>query len=811
MKELSAEQLRWRCDPEGLAFETTDDVPPLENMVGQERGVEALGFGLSLEAPGYNLFIAGPTGTGRTTTGKSQIERAARHRPAPPDWCYLHNFRDPYQPIAVPLPTGRGPELARDLEQFITTCQRAIPKAFEGEPYERRRATLLQNLQNQRDTLLKELRMVAEQLGFAIQLTPAGFVTVPLGPSGKPLSPEAFDLLPDERQADVRAKSEALHQKVDEALAVLRRLERETQEALRALDREAALFAVGPRLAGLRQKYADQPRLIEHLDAIQADLVEHLDDFRQPEGGPGGHAPSFERYRANALVTHTPADGAPVVFEPNPTYYNLLGRIDYRATFGAMYTDFTFIKPGALHRANGGFLILQARDLLLSPFAWDALKRSLRDGEVRVENLGEQFSAFPTAALKPEPIPLQVKVVLIGDLFTYMLLYRLDEDFRKLFKVKAHFSHDMERSDEAVQAYAAFISGQVQAHGLLPFDRAAVARVVEYGVRLAEDQGRLATRFNAVAELVVEASYWARQAGTERVQQAHVDRALAVQERRLDLYEQEIQRLIEQGTIAIDTQSAVVGQVNGLSVLDLGDYAFARPSRITARVGMGTDGVVNLEREAKLSGPTHSKGVLILSGYLLGQYGQERPLGLSARLAFEQTYSEVDGDSASSAELYALLSSLAELPLKQGIAVTGSINQRGEIQAVGSVTLKIEGFFAVCQAHGLSGEQGVIIPEANVRHLMLKPAVVEAVARGQFHVWAIRGVDEGIELLTGVPAGARQADGSYPEGTVHARVQARLAGFAARLAELSAQRALVAGQPNGRAADSAAPTEASEP
>ena len=580
-------------------------------------------------------------------------------------------------------------------------------------------------------------------------------------------------------------------------LHVVRRIEREAHEQVHALDREAVSFAVGHLLDALRTKYAQVHAVIEHLDGVQADLVAHLEEFRgtEPEPGPPTPMPPFagerayKRYGANVLVTNTPAAGAPVVLESNPTYYNLLGRVDYRAAVGAMHTDFQLIRPGALHRANGGYLVLQARDVLLSPFAWDALKRALRDGELRIENLGEQFSAFPTATLKPAPIALKVKVVLIGDLQTYMLLYGLDPDFQRLFKVKAQFGPYMDRSPETMLAYAAFVSGQVNAHGLLPFGSDAVARVIEHGARLAEHQARLATSFEAIDDLLVESDHVARGAGAELVQAPHVDAALAAREHRLNLLEEEVQREIEDGTIAIDTHTEVVGQVNGLSVLDLGDYAFGRPSRITARVGLGEEGVVDIEREVKLSGPTHSKGVLILTGYLLEQYARETPLAVSARLTFEQVYGEVDGDSASSAELYALLSALAGAPIRQGIAVTGSVNQRGEIQAVGGVVTKIEGFFAVCKSQGLDAQQGVIIPATNVQHLMLKQEVVDAVADGMFHVWAVRTVDEGIELLTGLQAGERLTDGNFRDGTLHARVQRRLGSLAERLVEFRRQTA----------------------
>jgi predicted ATP-dependent protease len=792
---LPAEALRWRCDPAQLGFETTDDVPPIDGMVGQARGVGAIAFGLGMACPGYNVYVAGPAGSGRTTTVRRQVEQAAAQRPAPPDWCYLHNFLDPYQPVALQLPPGRGPELARDVDELIAGCHREIPRVLESDQYQQKRAALLQSLDSQRQAYFQELRALAEQLGFSLEFTPSGIVSTPLLAPGRPVSPEAFELLPPEKQAELRAKSQQLERKVSEVMLGVHHLEREAHEQFYRLEREAVGFAVGHWFDGLRTKYVDQPRVVDHLNRVQADLLDHLAEFRgtAPPSESSTLLPRIsadDQYRVNVLVTRTPEGHAPVVFEPNPTYYNLVGRIDYRAGLAAMHTDFSLIKPGALHQANGGFLVLRARDLLGSPFAWDALKRALRHGEIRLENLGEQFSAFPTATLKPEPIPLQVKVVLVGDLTTFLLLYRLDEDFPELFKVKAQFGPAMDRSAESIRAYAAFVSQQVHAHGLLPFDQTAVARVIEHAARLVEHQARLATHFSAVADLVVEADHWARADGADRVEAAHVDRALAEQDQRSNLLEEEVQRLIDEGTIAIDTHAQVVGQVNGLAMADLGDYAFARPTRITARAGMGADGVVNIEREVELSGRTHSKGVLILSGYLLGQYAQTGPLALSARLAFEQTYDEVDGDSASSAELYALLSSLAGLPIRQGIAVTGSVNQRGEIQAVGGVTRKIEGYYAVCKAQGLDGRQGVLVPTTNARHLMLRQEVVDAVARGQFHVWAIRTVDEGIALLTGQPAGECRQDGAFPLGTVHDRVQQRLRSFATRLAAYGGRRPL---------------------
>jgi predicted ATP-dependent protease len=784
------EQLRWHCDPAALGFATTNDIPPLQGTMGQERGVEAVALGLALDTTGFHIYVAGPSGSGRATTVRSLVTSESARQPPAPDWCYLHNFSQPSQPICIQLPSGRGPQLAEDLDDLVADARREIPRVFEGEQYQERRAQIGRELVEQRSALFDEVRTLADRLGFTVELTETGVVTVPLLEPGKPLTEEGFRLLPDEQQVELRAKMLEITRKTDEMLLGVRRLQRESHERLHALDREVVGFAVGHLLDALRTKYWDVRPIIEHLDALQADLVAHLDEFRSTETEredtsflPIAADQSYDRYRANVLVTHTPSDGAPVVFEPNPTYYNLVGRVDFRASMAAMVTDFRLIRPGALHRANGGYLVLQARDVLLSPFAWDALKRALRDCELRIENLGEQFSAFPTATLKPEPIPLHIKVVLIGDLMTYSLLYQLDPDFPRLFKIKAQFGPDMPRTDESLRALAMFIRSQVDAHGLLPFGASAVARLIEHCARLSEDQERLATRFEAIADLLIESDLYARQSGAEQVDASHVDHALEAEEHRLNFFEDRLQREITNGTIDIDTHGHTIGQINGLSVFELGDYAFARPCRITARVGLGEGGIVDIQREAKLSGPTHSKGVLTLNGYLLSKYAQKTPLTVAARLTFEQTYGEVDGDSASSSELYALLSELADVPIHQGIAVTGSVDQSGNIQAVGAATTKIEGFFAVCQAQGLDGTQGVIIPAANVRHLMLKPKVADAVAAGQFHVWAVHTVDEGVELLTGIPAGERQTDGSYPDGSLHALVQQRLTGLATRLVE----------------------------
>ncbi len=803
---VAPEQLRRYVDPTQLPL-TTADVLSLEGTIGQPRAVDALAFGLEISSPGYNLFVAGPAGSGRERTVHDFLRQFAPTRPAPSDWVYVYNFAQSDRPNAIRLPQGRGRTFAADLDGFLEAAQRDIPRALESEDYARHRREALSELHERRDALFTQFQAFARDQGFAIEITPAGIVTVPVS-QGRPLADEEFRRLPAQRQQELERRSTVIQERIADTLRQVRQIQKEATERVRQLDRDVARFAVGPHLDDLREAYSDQPEVLTYLDQVQSDLPEHLDDFRSGESEvepqvflsrlPGlQREEHLARYRINIFVDNDGLQGAPVVVERNPTYYNLIGRIDYRATFGAMVTDFRQIKAGALQRANGGFLVLQVLDVLGAPFAWDALKRSLICGEVTIENLGEQYSALPTERLRPEPIPLDVKVILLGPPEVYYLLYQLDPDFQELFKVKADFTPDIDWTDEHQSLYAAFISRRVREGGLRHFDREAMARVIEYGAWLREDQRKLSSRLRDIADLVSEAHYWASKAGHDLVQAADVEQAIARRKYRSNLIEERTQELIDNGTIMIDTAGARGAQVNGVAVIDLGGYTFGKPSRITARVSPGRGSVQSIEREIKLSGPIHSKGFLILSGYLVGQYSQQYPLSLSATITFEQSYDEVEGDSASSTELYALLSALAGLPLRQGIAVTGSVNQHGEIQAVGGVTPKIEGFFAVCKAKGLTGEQGVIIPAANVPNLMLDEEVIDAVRAGQFHVWAVRTIDEGIELLTGRPAGQRDLDGQYPEGTVHRLVEDRLREYAERLRAFTTDHRAEAGRDHG--------------
>ena len=780
---LKPAELRRRLDPKSLPFATTAELEPLTGTIGQPRALDAIEFGIQIETRGYNLFVSGLPGSGRKTTVRDYVDRAAAARPAPDDWVYVHDFASPDRPAAIRLPAGRGGELQRGMAEFVRAARREIPRAFESEEYERRQRELLQDISRRRDELAAELKSFAHEREIAVEMTLVGVVSVPVV-NGEPLTKERFEKLPPERQQQIEQRGHEVQERTGTYARALHELEKEATERVRGLDREVALFALGPLLQELREHFAGHEKLLAWLDAVRDDVHDHLADFRDGEegggeaaailqlGGGGGRGSDFTRYEVNVFVGHPAPDGAPVVEEPNPTYYNLVGRVEYRATLGAMMTDFREVKPGALHRANGGFLIVEALDVLLHPFTWEGLKRALSGGEVRIENLAEEYSGVPMATLRPEPIPLDVKVILIGSPQLYHLLYQLDEDFRELFKVKVDFSPEMEWDDTSVGHYAAFVSRWVEAAGLRHFDREAVARLVEHGARLRESQRKLSTRLIDVSDVTSEASFFAGEAGRKVVRKVDVERAIAEREYRSSLVEERIQELIADGTITIDVVGERTGQVNGLAVLDVGDYAFGKPSRISARVSVGRGSVLSIEREIELSGPIHSKGVLILSGYLAGTYAQERPLALAATLTFEQSYDGVEGDSASSTELYALLSALSGLPLDQGIAVTGSVDQYGEVQAIGGATRKIEGFYAVCKAKGLTGRQGVIVPASNVRHLMLSDEVVGAVRRRRFHVWAVRSVDEGIELLTGRPA----AD-------VHRLVAERLADYSEKAKE----------------------------
>ncbi len=784
--ELGPEQLRRRLDPAALPFASTAEVDGLQGTVGQPRAVEALQFGLGIHTPGYNLFVTGTPGSGRVTAVLDQLGRWSARRAVPSDWVYVNNFQTSSQPAAIALPPGRGTEFAADMDSFIETVRRDLDRAFESDAYQEHRREQIAEINEQRQGLRRELDAFAAERGFALQATPFGVAVVPMK-DDQPLSPEELEHLPGDRRAALERAGTEIQEHLQLHAHQLRLLEKEAAEKLADLDRSVVMAAVAPQVAGLREKYSDQEAVLAHLSSLELDIPHHLAALRRrehPEEDGSAELmqelrPSDDgaRYRVNVLVDNRTLQAAPVVVERNPTYYNLFGRVEYHSKFGSLVTDFSHIRPGSLHRANGGVLVLEAIDVLRNPFSWEALKRALRSAEVAVENLTEQLVLVPTPTLRPEPIPLDVKVVMVGAPALYRLLQAVDEDVRELFKVRADFAPDMDWDPQHVLDYAAFISRRVREAGLVHFDRGAVARVVEWGARLRDHRGKLSTRLLDISDLVDEASYWAVAGGHPVVEAEDVDQAVARRRYRSDLIEERVRELIRERVLVVETVGARVGCVNGLSVIDLGDHRFGQPTRISARVSPGPGTLQSVEREINLSGPIHSKGFLILSGYLAGKYAQRWPLALRASLTFEQAYDEVDGDSASSAELYALLSALSGIPIRQGIAVTGSIDQGGAVQAVGGVNEKIEGFYAVCEAQGLTGDQGVLIPTANQANLMLSANVVEAVARHEFHVWTVSTVDEGLELLTGVASGDR-VEGEFAMGTVHRAVEDRLRTYA---------------------------------
>ena len=770
---LSQEKLRWTCDPEQFDFCTTADLPDLVDAVGQERALRSIEFGLGVKETGFNLYISGQTGTGRTSTIRNLLRQRAKEEPTPDDWVYVYNFKDADNPISLSLPAGRGSELVADMKELVEAFKKDIPKALESKEYESRRAEILEQYQTNSNELFEILENESEEHGFVLQRTVSGLVIVPQK-DGHNFTQEEYEALTDEERTKLEERGKLLTERLNDVLRQVRDNEKSTKDALALADRELGLSCLGHRLDPFREKYVGLDKVLAYLEEVQEDILKNLEDFKpqptQPQI-PGlkipRQEPSFERYEVNLLVDNKETEGAPIVFESNPTYNNLFGRIEHVMQYGGVaVTDFTMIKSGALHRANGGYLVIDAREVLINPFVWDSLKRCIRTAEIRIEDVLEQYRFMTMVSLKPEPVPLQAKIVLVGTPWIYYLLYYQDPDYRKFFKVKAEFDSSVSRTSEVMHEYALFVATLCRDKQLLHFDRAGVACLLEYTARMVDDQQKLSSRFMEIADFVREASFWAERDGHEVITCSDVRRAAEEQLYRVNRIEERMQELFEDGTIMVDTEGAVVGQINGLSVISLGDHTFGRPSRITARIWLGQAGMINVEREVKLSGPIHDKGVLILTGYLGGLFAHTHPLSLSASICFEQNYDGVEGDSASSTELYALLSALSGLPIKQGVGVTGSVNQRGQIQPIGGVNHKIEGFYAVCKAKGLTGEQGVVIPKSNERHLMLKEEVVEAIQAGRFHVWSIETIEQGIEVLTGVPAGAAGKNGAFPKGTV---------------------------------------------
>ncbi len=792
VQPLTPQLLYRRCNPDQFSFTTTADLETLEGLIGQTRAVAAVQFGIGIRQEGYNLYVLGPHGTGKHTAMRQFLEQKSATEPPPQDWCYVNNFDQPHKPNVLNLPPGRGLAWQHDAEHFVKELHTAIPAAFESENYRTRKAALEEELSQEQEQLFKGMQQRAKAENFALVRTQAGLGFAPLR-NGEVINPDEYQNLADDEKEGIENHLNSLQNELQITIRKVQQMDRKHRERLRALDREIALFAVGHLIEELCEKYRDLPAVVAHLRAIQQDVVENVDDFRKQEeevtptlaGIPLPRSlqgpPAARRYRVNLLVDNSQTKGTPVIYLDHPTYTNLIGRVEHITTqAGTLMTDFTLIRPGALHHANGGYLILDAHKVLMQPYTWEALKRALRSREICIESLGQQFGIISTISLEPQPVPLNVKIVLLGDRMLYYLLSAYDPDFNELFKVAVDFEEDMERNPDNSLLYARLIGTLARKENLRHFDRSAVARVIEHSSRMVEDINKLSTRMQSVADLLREADYWAGHNGNGVVTAANIQQAIDAQIYRASRVRERMQEQIVRDIVLIDTAGEQVGQINGLSVISLGQYSFGRPSRITARVALGRGKVVDIEREVELGGPLHSKGVLILTGYLSACYAPTHPLSLTASLVFEQSYGGVDGDSASSAELYALLSALAEAPLKQSLAVTGSVNQLGQVQAIGGVNEKIEGFFDLCQTRGLTGQQGVLIPQANVNHLMLRHDVVQAVADGRFNIYPVATINQGLEILTGLPAGERDETGQFPEGSVNRRVEARLLAFSSR-------------------------------
>ncbi len=787
--ELDYTQLKRSCSPEEFSFRTTQEIPPLEGIIGQERAVQALDFGLAVKMKGYNIYMSGPSGTGKTTYARASTEKLAATEPVPSDWCYVYNFQNPRCPLALRFEAGLGKQFKEDMEELVQLLKIELQKVFRADDYEKQKSELLHSFDEERGALMDDMSAMAGEYDFQVKTTNSGIYFMPLV-EGKAVGEEEYDNLAEDVKADIEKKSQTVQEKAGSIMRDIRELDKASKKRVEQLDYKVGMFAIGHHIGAVQEKYQEYERVIAYINAMQEDVLENISQFFEEEEESdealASLLPMFSKkpaedvtlkYKVNLIVDHSETKGAPVVVTFNPTYYNLVGEVEYDSEFGNLTTDFMKIKGGLFHKANGGYLIVQAQDILSAPQAWEALRRVIKTKEINMDSVREQLGAVVAPTLKPEPIAADIKVIMIGSNYYYETLSQYDDEFDKFFKIKADFDYEMPGTEENIWKIARFIKGFVEREKTMEFDVSAVCSIVEYSFRAAERQDKLSTRFNHLAEILCEAVTWAKLEGAETVTAEHIRKTVYEKEQRMNLYEEKLDEMLADDVIMIDTQGSEIGQINGLAVLDMGNYVFGNPTRITATTYVGKSGIVNIEKEARMSGQTHDKGVQIISGFLGQTYAQNFPLSLSCRVCFEQNYNGIDGDSASSTELYCILSSLAELPIRQDLAVTGSVNQKGEIQAIGGVTYKIEGFFDLCRKRGLTGEQGVIIPVANVRELVLKDEVVEAVKCGTFHIYPISHIDEGIELLMSMPAGKKNKNGTFPVNSVHGKVMKKLRAF----------------------------------
>lgn len=788
-RELSYTELKNGCSADDFSFCSTAELEPLEGIIGQDRAVKAFDFGLHVKIKGYNIYMSGPSGTGKTTYAKASTERLAATEDVPLDWCYVYNFQNPRSPLALSFPAGEGRKFRDDMSELVQLFQTELQKVFRTEDYEKQKTELLRGFDEKRDALMDQMSKEAAENDFQVKTTNSGIYFMPVV-DGKPVGEEEYDDLAEDVKDVIEKNSQIVQEKASAIMRDIRELDKESKRCVDQLDYKVGMFAIGHHVSAVQEKYEQNEKAVAYINAVKEDVLENISQFfEDEEDGEEGLASLLPmlskkqpedvtlKYKVNLIVDNSETEGAPVVTTFNPTYYNLVGEVEYDSEFGNLTTDFMKIKSGLFHKANGGYLIVQAQDILSAPQAWEALRRVIKTKEINMDAIREQLGTVVAPTLKPEPIPANIKIIMIGSSYYYELLSTYDEEFDKFFKIRADFDYEMPRSQENMLKIAQFIKGFTMREKTMDFDVSAVCAVVEYSSRAAERQNKLSTRFNHLAEILGEAAAWAKLDGAEMVTAKHVQKTIVEKEDRLRLYEEKLDEMLEENVIMIDVDGAEVGQINGLAVLDMGSYAFGNPSRITATTYVGKSGIVNIEKEARMSGQTHDKGVQIITGYLGQTYAQKFPLSLSCRVCFEQNYNGIDGDSASSTELYCILSSLAEMPIRQDLAVTGSVNQKGEIQAIGGVTYKIEGFFDLCKKRGLTGKQGVIIPVSNIRDLVLKDEVVKAVKEGVFHIYPISTIDEGIALLMSTPAGEKDEKGEYPPDSVHGKVMAKLKAF----------------------------------
>lgn len=783
--KLNYKDLKVVCNPNTFKFDTTEDLEPINTGIGQDRGIKALEFGLNVDVKGYNLYLEGPSGVGKTMYTKNYLNTISKRKKVPNDWCYIYNFENPNEPIAVSLPAGGGKEFEDVMNRFINDIKVDIKTTFNNEEFEKERTLIKQEYEEKRNNLMEKLNQKSSKYGFQVKSSQAGIYMMPIV-NGKTIPEEEFNKLDENVKKDFEEKSSIVQQHIMDAIVEIKAIERESEKKIEEWQSNVALLTVNAHINYIKSKYKRNKKINKFLDDIKKDILKNINHFIVEEKADSKpsmpNRPELTKpwlnYRVNLFVDNSHLEGAPVIMDSNYSYHNIFGKLEYENYYGALKTDYTMLKPGLLHKANGGYIIFQASDLLTNNLSYETLKKVLRSKEIGIENAADPRSSMVMISLKPEPIPLDLKVILIGDDNIYQTLFSVDRDFKKLFKIKVEFEDDAPFNTENIHKLARFMAGYCAQEQLPPLTREAVAKVVEYASKLADDQTKLSTKFDNLAQVIGEAATWAKMSRSKIVTEEHIKRALSESVERVKKYDSKYMEMIEDNTLLISTSGSAVGQINGLTVMNIGTYSFGKPVKITANTYTGKSGIINIEREVSLSGSSHSKGVLILSGYLGEMFAQDIPLSLTASVCFEQLYNGVDGDSASSTELYAILSSLSGIPINQAIAVTGSVNQKGEIQPIGGVNYKIEGFFQICKSRGLDGSHGVIIPHQNVKNLNLSDEVIEAVKNGEFNIYAISNIEEGIEILTGVPAGKKDANGNFPAGTVNYLAYEKLKKYA---------------------------------